>query len=396
MIKIGIKRPGGAASRRLLVLTLLLLVTACSSGTSSAPAAPSPRGGEQGRAFPTSAFARISASPVPKAHAEAFQAALNKISSRFGGAGVSATVLSPAGTWSGALGKADGRRAVGIGDQFAIASVTKTLQAAQVMQLVEAGSLRLDEPADKHLPADLGFDSNGATIRQLMGMRSGILDYWPEVKPLAALDRKRVWTTADVLAKVPPERKPAGTIHAYADTNYLLLQHVIEQVTGRTLIRTMRDGGVLDIDGIERLVYQPDERPSAPMSLPDAMSPAEWKKGDGYLPSVASATAYNQFASNSLSLARWWQALCSGELISQDSLTTMATFVDGYGLGLSDVTAPYADSFGHAGSDVGYIAWAGCLPDSGTVIVTLSNTGVEDIALPRPLVLAAESAGTSS
>ena len=75
----------------------------------------------------------------------------------------------------------------------------------------------------------------------------------------------------------------------------------------------------------------------------------------------------------------------------QDSLTTMATFVEGYGLGLTDATAPYAVSFGHPGSDVGFIAVADCLPDSGSVIVVLSNTGVEDITMMRPLVLAAES-----
>lgn len=177
---------------------------------------------------------------------------------------------------------------------------------------------------------------------------------------------------------------------------------MIEQVTGRTVVQTMRDGGVLDIDGIERLVYQPDERPTAPMALPSAMSPAEWREGGGYLPSIASATAgptTGAIATDSLSLAHWWQAFCSGRLISQDSLTTMATLVDGYGLGLVNMTAPYATSFGHPGADVGYIAWAGCLPDSGSVIVTLSNTGSPNITLPKPLVLAVESAartGTTS
>jgi hypothetical protein len=172
---------------------------------------------------------------------------------------------------------------------------------------------------------------------------------------------------------------------------------VIEQVTGRTVIEVMRDGGVLDIEGIEGIAFQPDERPTAPMALPHAMSPAEWKKGGGHLPSVASATAYHQFATDSLSLARWWRALCSGEIVSRKSLTAMTTFVDGYGLGLTDITAPYATSVGHAGSDFGFIAWAGCLPDSGSVVVTLSNTGTEDIELPKPLVLAVESgAGTGT
>ena len=324
---------------------------------------------------------------------EEFQAALSEMSERFGGAGMSATVLSPTGTWSGAVGKADSRRVVGIGDQFAIGSVTKSLVAAQMMQLVEAGRLRLDDPADRYLPAGLDFDTNDATIRQLMGHRSGIPDYWEEVVATLATHPRRVWTPDDMLALVPAERTPADTTHEYADTNYLLLQLVIEQVSGRAVVEVMRDGGVLDIDGIERLVYQPDERPTAPMALPNAMSPAEWKKGRGYLPSIAGTAGptAGSVATNSLSLAHWWQALCSGRLISQDSLTTMATFVDGYGLGLMDATAPYATSFGHPGSNFGFIAWAGCLPDSKSVIVALSNTGEEDITMMRPLVLAAES-----
>jgi D-alanyl-D-alanine carboxypeptidase len=382
-----------AMSRRLWAVSLVVLLTACTSSTSpdAVGTTSAPRELTAAEPFPVTAFADISADPVPKERAEQFEAALAVMSERFNGLAMSATVLSPSGTWSGAVGRADDRRAAGIDDQFGIGSVTKSLQAAQVMQLVEAGRLRLDGPVDEHLPADLGFDANGATVGQLMGMRSGLPDYWPVVKVKASVDRERAWTTADVLAMVPAQREPAGTSHEYADTNYLLLQQVIEHVTGRTVVETMRDGGVLDIGGIERLVYQPDERPTAPMAMPGAMSRAAWKKGRGYLPSIASVTAYNQFASSSLSLAHWWQALCSGKLVSQDSLTTMATFVDGYGLGLTDVTAPYATSYGHPGSDVGFVAWAGCLPDSGSVVVVLSNTGLEDITMMQPLVLAAES-----
>ncbi len=91
--------------------------------------------------------------------------------------------MSAHGTWSGATGKADGVRDVTVDDQFAIASITKSMVAAQVMQLVEAGELGLDDPAADHLPPDLDFDTNGATIRHLLGHRSGIPDYAPTVDP---------------------------------------------------------------------------------------------------------------------------------------------------------------------------------------------------------------------
>ncbi len=406
MRDINIRELDAASWRLMSALTLVLLVTACSSSTSADRAAattsplpngaagtPSPSPTVRATAFPVFAFTSITANPVSEERSEEFQAALSEMSLRFGGVGFSATVLSPDGTWSGAVGAADSGRDVGVDDQFAIGSVTKSLVAAQMMQLVEAGRLRLDDPADRHLPAGLDFDTNDATIRQLMGHRSGIPDYWEEVVATLETHPRRVWTPTDLLALVPPERTPAGTTHEYADTNYLLLQLVIEQVSERTVIETMRNGGVLDINGIERLVYQPDERPTAPMALPNGMSPAEWKKGRGYLPSIAGTAGptAGSIATNSLSLARWWHALCSGKLISRASLTTMGTFVDGYGLGLMNATAPYARSFGHPGSNFGFIAWAGCLPDSESVIVVLSNTGVEDITMMRPLVVVAES-----
>lgn len=78
---------------------------------------------------------------------------------------MSATVMTADGTWSGATGSADGVRDVQVDSQFGIGCITKSVIAAQVMQMVEAGELSLDDPASKYLPRDLDFDTNGATIR---------------------------------------------------------------------------------------------------------------------------------------------------------------------------------------------------------------------------------------
>lgn len=127
------------------------------SGSPSAPAA----------AFATSVFARIGEKPASDEVAAELQAVLNDLAD---GAGISATVMWADGTWSGATGKADGERDVTVDDQFAVASVTKSVVAAQVMQMVEAGELGLDDPAADHLPSDLDFGTNGATIRQLLAI----------------------------------------------------------------------------------------------------------------------------------------------------------------------------------------------------------------------------------
>lgn len=320
-----------------------------------------------------------------------FQALLNDMA---GEGGMSATVMTAEGTWIGTAGKADGVRDLRIDDQFAIGSTTKSVIAAQVMQLVEAGDLSLDDLADDHLPA-LDFDTNQATIRHLLSHRSGLPDHWPVVLELLAADLLQVWTPTDLLELVPTRRSAVGRTYAYGDTNYLLLGLIIEQIRGRPLAQVLR-GGVLAIDGVERLVYQPDEKPSEPMAMPGGESTDALEVGGGYLPSPAGATANGPaaaIASDSPSLAQWWRALCAGQIVSPASLTAMTTaagsddYGQGYGLGLFNVAGGYGPSVGHAGWDSGYSSWAGCLPEKGAVVVVLTNREVDDIrGMARPLV----------
>jgi D-alanyl-D-alanine carboxypeptidase len=350
--------------------------------------------GEQPPAFPAAAFDDISADPVSERAAAEFQAILNDMAD---GAGMAATVMSPNGTWSGAVGKADGVRDVGVDDQFAIASVTKSIIAAQVMQMVEAGELALDDPATDHLPADLDFDTNGATIRDLLGHRSGIPDYQAELDHRLFAHPRRIWTPGEVLELAPTERAPAGEEFEYTNVNYVLLGLVIEQIRGRPVADVLRDG-VLDIDGVARLIYQPDEAPTEPIAMPGGQSMAALKKNGGYLTPLGDVTSGGPgaaMASDAPSLARWWRAFCAGEIVSQASLNEMTTLsIDGYGLGLYDVADPYAEAVGHTGGGVkgllGVASWAGCLPEDGSVVVVLTNRFVDDIGgMALPLVEAA-------
>lgn len=395
------------AARALVALVVTGIVAACAGAGGTAPSAsvepsaasvasasPSERATpfpSAAAVFPTAAFADIREDPVSDEVAAEFQAALSDMA---GGAGMAATVMTADGTWGGATGKANDVRDVRVDDQFAIASVTKPVVAAQVMQMVEAGELGLDDLAADHLPPDLDFDTNEATIRHLLGQRSGIPDYYPVVHERLSADRQRVWTPTDLLELVTDDRVPAGDEFEYTDTNYLLLGLVIEQVRGRPIAEVLRDG-VLGIDGVERLIYQPGEIPTEPMAMPYGESTDVLEIGGGYLPSLAHVTSDGPgaaMASDSLSLARWWRAFCAGEIVSQASLTEMSTFHDGYGLGLIDVADPYARAVGHTGSHDGYVAWAGCLPEDGSVVVVLTNRVVEDIgAMARPLVDAVRS-----
>ena len=216
-----------------------------------------------------------------------------------------------------------------------------------------------------------------------------VQDAFMRVRPQR--DPLRVWTPAEVLELNPAERGTVGSSYEYSGTNYLLLGLVIEHVRGRPLVEVMR-AGVLAIDGIERLVYQPDEQPTEPMAMPRGESTAALERGGGYLPSHAATSANpvaGGMASDAPSLARWWQTFCAGEIVSQATLTEMSAFDPdlspfndgGYGLGLWNPAYGYARGVGHGGELFGYMSWAACLPEEGAVIVVLSNRLVYSLTL---------------
>lgn len=266
------------------------------------------------------------------------------------------------------------------------------------MQLVEAGEVALDAPAADYLPPDFAFDTNGATVRQLLSHRSGIPDWYGDMEQRFATDRSRVWELDEILALVPAGRGPVGSFE-YADTNYNLLGLVIEHVRQRPLVHVLRDGA-LRVEGTERLIYQPDEAPTDPMAMPDGESRDALEQGGGYLPSISDTIdgAAGGMASDSISLARWWLAFCGGEVISEASLTEMSTFYDNlefelpvnYGLGLfNPVQRAGLEAVGHLGANFGYKSSAGCLTEDHVIFVVLTNQDLDSFGLAIPLVRAA-------
>src|SRR6266849_8119209 len=96
-------------------------------------------------AVPTGSFSHSTAG--------ALQAVLDAAIDPGGLPGITATVLAAdGGAWSGAAGTADGVHPVEVRAQFGIASITKTVIAAEVMRLSEKALLRLSDLVSEHFP----------------------------------------------------------------------------------------------------------------------------------------------------------------------------------------------------------------------------------------------------
>jgi len=121
-------------------------------------------------------------------------------------------------------------------DHFRIASITKTFTTTRVLQLAEAGALSLSDPIEKYFP---DLINGSATLRQLGNMTAGFYDYSRDPLFIATVqaDPLRVWSPSELVAwssAKGPNFAP-GAAWEYSNTHTVLLQMVIEQVTGNSL-----------------------------------------------------------------------------------------------------------------------------------------------------------------
>ena len=126
---------------------------------------------------------------------------------------------------------------------FRIASITKTMTSAVVLQLAQEGKLRLGDRISKYVAGVP--NGHNITLAELLEMRSGLYDYTsaPEMAGFFDHHPTKVWTPREVLAIsfARPPNFPPGTAYEYSNTNYALLGLVIEKVDCRSLAEAMRE-----------------------------------------------------------------------------------------------------------------------------------------------------------
>ncbi len=120
---------------------------------------------------------------------------------------------------------------------FFIGSLTKSITALAVMQLVEAGKVELDAPVQRYLPwfrvADRQVSAQ-MTVRHLLNQTSG-LPLWPSEIAMADFDDRADATERQVRALSTLKiTRPAGSQCEYSNFNYNVLGLVIESTSGES------------------------------------------------------------------------------------------------------------------------------------------------------------------
>lgn len=181
---------------------------------------------------------------------------------------------------------------------FFIGSITKSITALAVMQLVEAGKIGLDAPVQSCLPwfrvADPQISAE-MTIRHLLNQTSGMPFLLSEIaladfddRPDAIERQVRALSTLKI-------NRPAGSEVEYSNFNYNVLGLIVERVSGESYA-----------DYVQNHIFGPLEMRHSYTSKPDA-------RKDGL------AVGYRQWFSLPLPVPNWpvpHGSLPSGQLIS--------------------------------------------------------------------------------
>lgn len=156
--------------------------------------------------------------------------------------GVSAAVVFADGTtWSGVAGRAGAGEELRSTHLIAVASITKTMTGAIILQLADEGRLSLEDPISKFLAPRPNVDG-AITLRQLLNHTNGLANYTtsPALSQVISADPSHVFTADELLAFVEAPRFAPGQNTEYTNTAFLLLGLVAEQITGTPIAQLYR------------------------------------------------------------------------------------------------------------------------------------------------------------
>lgn len=271
---------------------------------------------------------------------------------------------------------------------FRIASHSKTFTAIAIMQLVEAGRVRLDDRLSAHVP----WLASPATVRQTLNHASGVIrdgvdaDFWQIEQEFPNLDELRASASHRVL--------DSNTTFKYSNIGYGLLGQVVAAVTGQPYNDYVREK-IIEPMGLR------DTGPEANPALSDRLVTGYTRARLGVprraVPPVIDTRALSPatgFYATAEDLCRYARAYYIGDerLVTDASKREMQQpywaieQADGehYGLGLSVREIGKRRLVGHGGGFPGQSTRTLIDAHDRLVVVVFSNTSASD-GLAAPL-----------
>ncbi len=278
-----------------------------------------------------------------------------------------------------------GRRNIDRGDpvepqtRFITASAGKTVTAAMIFRLADAGKLSLDDRISRWLPQLPG--ARRIRIRNLLEHSSGLRDYLGSrsIERTIARHPAHRWTRHEVLASIqPPLKFRPGSRVSYSNSNYIALGAVIERVTGTSIQSAFmhliaRPLGLTDSSWVyDPSLYQDGARPY--YERPGRRPAPGWRHGLVSTDYVGEVWTDGGLATTRRRPREDRQRIDRRRLLDPPSRRAMLRFRErGYGRGVFSIHADGRRLIGHDGLYGGFAAQHWTDPATGTTIAVLAN-----------------------
>lgn len=311
------------------------------------------------------------------------QAVLDRWAAKPGRHGVSASVTFRDGSqWLGVAGKANDSTPMVPEHHIWLASITKTMTGAVILQLAQESRLSLNDSVSRWLPSIANVDPS-ITIQQLLNHTSGVNLY--NAGPLFRRfpDSTRVFTAEELASTIGAPLARPGITTRYSNTAFVLLGWIAERASGKTLLQLYHER-LWDPRGLGEMFFVGREPPSGPVAtafFPDGTGPVHPLANLSRASGGAGAGAV--FAT-ARSLGQWGRALFTGSVLSramQDSMRTLVPAAgnipgeSGAGLGIRGYHFLGGHQLGHSGGAVLGSTLMVYEPSSDIVVVVLINQG---------------------
>lgn len=203
---------------------------------------------------------------------------------------------------------------------FPIASLDKQITATAVMMLVEENRLKLDDHLKRYYPGapDAWKD---ITVRHLLTHTAGLKDEYAEEVGGRLFAEYTDEQTLDYIARLPLDFSP-GDKWQYSDAGFILLQVVVEKVSGAPWPRFFAER-IFKPLGMNRAYVLnprdvfPDRATSYLIDDRNRLRASQLRMIDFH--------SYNDIGATVLDFAKWDQAMDARRLVKQSSLDLMWT-----------------------------------------------------------------------
>ena len=326
------------------------------------------------------------------AMAASLQEVLDRYSQTHDHVGLQAAVIFPDGSqWLGVSGYANHAKEcpLTLTHNMHFASITKTFTGALVMEQVEAGTIRLDDPMDTCIAHPEG---DQITVEMLLRHTSGLPNYTEKASGFMQTPFRahNIWRPQELIEEVvdQPLNFEPGSRYEYSNTNYVALGIILESASGKPYQDLLQNAAAEM--GLERLNFL-----AGSQEMPFANGYDEDMLNMGRRNMTGARAAFESYAyaaggiSGSVQAnAVFFHALFTGEWLAPETVAQMIDTTEapdediplsvGYGLGVRNLVIDGESVYGHTGIIPGYSGIAMHNLEHGFTIVVLGNVSTID------------------